>query len=245
MRYFHHSWSTSYFPAQHIPSSYSLCPCIRISHFSRKLWFLLVKNSFLETSIWAYVCSLQVGHHCCQAFLMERARKYIPSCIYKHTHIHHIFISSFSTYICLIMLKTMNSHRYLQFQSNRNRLILVFFLSVFVTLFSDIKKSVVFNIFIRPILLYVISLLLLLPHHHYHHHYHHYHTTAKHYPHLAEAVYLQWVSAVLFPVGLPCDLAQPLTTGAQLPLLPVSPILHDSLPCFVPPKVCTLKYSES
>lgn len=35
-----------YSRAQHIPGLFSLCACIRISHFSKELWFLLGKTVF-------------------------------------------------------------------------------------------------------------------------------------------------------------------------------------------------------
>ena len=118
--YLHHSLSPSLFLAQNIPSLHSLCPCIKISHFSKKLGFLSVKNNFLETKIRVCVCSLHLGYHCPRS-LLERTRRCIHMCVHTHTHTHtHIctIMLSFclhtcvSTYLCKIIT---SSHRYLQF----------------------------------------------------------------------------------------------------------------------------------
>ena len=77
---------------------YFLSPSPGISHFSKEPWFLLVENCIQKPRSEGYVCSLLLGYFCSQAFSMASARVYIHTFLY--------------------LLKTVNSHRCLQLESN-------------------------------------------------------------------------------------------------------------------------------
>lgn len=89
-------WIFPYFLVQCIPGSKCLCPYIRISHFSKELWFLLLKNSVLETKIWICVTGISLlpgPINGADIFLeLENICIYIHVYIHTHTHLYFYII---------------------------------------------------------------------------------------------------------------------------------------------------------
>lgn len=73
-----------------------------------------------------------------------------------HTQVHFLFLSLFTS-IYLYTYKMMSLYWYLQFQANTTKLILVFFLCIFVTPFSNSEKSA----FHYPQYIYLLGQFLL------------------------------------------------------------------------------------
>lgn len=117
------------------------------------LFLFLSGKWYLEATIWALGVLIAIGMSLLPDAFQWTKPGNTCTCMqytYLHTHRHtHIYIS---VYFCiyLYMLKTMCSHRHFQVQSSFTRFIVIFTLSMFVTLFSDITLNI-FHLFYAPV----------------------------------------------------------------------------------------------